>query len=271
MDLPFPLFCQAGRRRDGQGRISPPRGSTDPATLAVVCAELLDRFRQPVLVETFLPGREFTVGILGTGRRARAIAAMEVFFGAGADPDFYTFDNKEVRDGRVPASCSRVPTAAAADVALAAWRALGCRDGGRVDLRPTRTGARTSSRSTRSPGLHPVRSDLTILAGLAGIGHTELIGRILESALQRRPWAGARAAGGHVMTGKLRVAVLYGAVPAKAPADEQDVLIEAEAVAAALRAHGYQPLLRAVTSNLDSCNTSCCARGRRWLSTWSNR
>ena len=53
------------------------------------------------------------------------------------------------------------------------------------------------------------------------------------------------------MNGKLRVAVLYGAVPANAPPDEQDALIEAEAVAAALRAHGYQPLLRAVTTNLD--------------------
>jgi len=53
------------------------------------------------------------------------------------------------------------------------------------------------------------------------------------------------------MTGKLRVAVLYGAVPANAPPDEQDALTEAEAVAAALREHGYQPLLRAVTTNLD--------------------
>ena len=35
-------------------------------------AELLERFHQPVLVETFLPGREFTVGIVGTGVEAEA-------------------------------------------------------------------------------------------------------------------------------------------------------------------------------------------------------
>ena len=53
------------------------------------------------------------------------------------------------------------------------------------------------------------------------------------------------------MNGKLRIAVLYGAVPPHAPPDEQDALIEAEAVAAALRTLGYQPLLRAVSTNLD--------------------
>lgn len=53
------------------------------------------------------------------------------------------------------------------------------------------------------------------------------------------------------MTRKTRVAVLYGALPANAPPDEQDALVEAEAVGAALRTLGYQPLLRAVTTNLD--------------------
>lgn len=54
------------------------------------------------------------------------------------------------------------------------------------------------------------------------------------------------------MTGKPCIAVLHGDVPANAPPDELDALIEAEAVAGALRALGYQPLLRAVTTNLES-------------------
>ncbi|MEZ5543480.1 MAG: D-alanine--D-alanine ligase [Pseudomonadota bacterium] len=53
------------------------------------------------------------------------------------------------------------------------------------------------------------------------------------------------------MTRRTRVAVLYGALPANAPPDEQDALVEAEAVGAALRALGFQPLLRAVNTNLD--------------------
>jgi D-alanine-D-alanine ligase len=183
--LPFPLFCKPVAEGTGKG-VSLASRVNDRAQLVSVCVRLLDQFRQPVLVETYLPGREITVGILGTGGRARAIGAMEVFFGTGADPEFYTFDNKESDDGRVS---SRLLDDAlgreAMDVALAAWRALGCRDGGRVDLRTDAKGRPGFMEVNPLAGIHPVRSDLTILAGLAGIGHTELIGRILESALLR--------------------------------------------------------------------------------------
>ncbi len=50
----------------------------NPAELRSVATELLARFRQPVLVETYLPGREFTVGIVGTGDEARALGVMEI-------------------------------------------------------------------------------------------------------------------------------------------------------------------------------------------------
>ena len=185
IDLPFPLFCKPVAEGTGKG-VSPASRVTGRAQLAEVCTMLLDRFRQPVLVETYLPGREFTVGIVGTGRRAHAIGAMEVFFGPRADPDFYTFENKEHDDGRVENRLLEGETArAAADVALAAWRALGCRDGGRVDLRTDGNGKPHFIEVNPLAGIHPVRSDLTILAAHAGIGHTELIGRILDSALLR--------------------------------------------------------------------------------------
>jgi D-alanine-D-alanine ligase len=63
---------------------------------------LLARHRQPVIIEEFLPGREFTVGLVGTGAEAEAIGTMEVHLGPKADPGVYTFDNKEqeVRDHR---------------------------------------------------------------------------------------------------------------------------------------------------------------------------
>ncbi len=57
--------------------------------------ELLDRYQQPVLVETFLPGREFTVGIVGTGSAARAIGSIEIVLRSDAEPEVYSYTNKE--------------------------------------------------------------------------------------------------------------------------------------------------------------------------------
>ncbi len=187
IDLPYPLFCKPVAEGTGKG-VSPALRVTDRHELATTCVRLLREFRQPVLVETYLPGRELTVGITGTGRSARAIGVMEVFFraDAGADPDFYTFDNKEHDDGRVDSALIDGPLAdEATAVALAAWRALGCRDGGRVDLRTDADGRPNFLEINPLAGLHPIRSDLTILARLAGIGHTQLIGRIMDSALAR--------------------------------------------------------------------------------------
>jgi D-alanine-D-alanine ligase len=195
VDLPCPLFCKPVAEGTGKG-VSPASRVTDRRALAATCSRLLRDFGQPVLVETYLPGRELTVGIIGTGRNAEAIGTMEVFFGAGADPDFYTFDNKEADDGRVDSCLLSGPLAdEAARVALAAWRALGCRDGGRVDLRTDGAGRPNFLEVNPLAGLHPVRSDLTILARLAGITHTELIGRIMDSALSRVNGAPATALG----------------------------------------------------------------------------
>jgi D-alanine-D-alanine ligase len=66
------------------------------------------------------------------------------------------------------------------------------------------------------------------------------------------------------MIGDTCVAVLYGAVPADAPPDEQDALTEAEAVAAALRELGYQPLLQAVSTNLDELYRELLAARPAW-------
>ena len=75
-------------------------------------------------------------------------------------------------------------------MALAAWRALGCRDGGRVDLRCDAAGQPQFLEVNPLAGLHPDHSDLPIICTLAGIPYDELIGRIVEFGappLRRRP------------------------------------------------------------------------------------
>ncbi len=92
--LPMPLFAKplaegTGKGVDAQSKIN------NTAQLQRVCKHLLHEYKQPVLVERFLPGREFTVGMLGTGKQARALATMEIKLLEQADSDVYSYRNKE--------------------------------------------------------------------------------------------------------------------------------------------------------------------------------
>ncbi|MEA2783004.1 MAG: D-alanine-D-alanine ligase [Rhodospirillaceae bacterium] len=184
-DLPYPVFAKPVAEGTGKG-ISPASQASGSSALRKVCRSLLTRFRQPVLVETYLPGREFTVGILGSGRGAEAIAVLEVILADGAEAGGYGYVNKEQCESRVVYRLADDSEArAAAEVALAAWRALGCRDAGRVDLRSDAHGQPQFMEVNPLAGLHPTHSDLPILAAQAGLAYERLIGRILRSGLQR--------------------------------------------------------------------------------------
>ena len=161
----------------------------DRAALAGVCDDLVARFRQPALIEPYLAGREFTVGITGTGRAAKVVGAMEIVLLANAEEGVYSFDNKSQYEDRVtyPATDpANDPVAAAAErVSLDAWRALGCRDGGRVDIRCDADQNPMFLEVNPLAGLNPKDSDLPILARMAGISYTQLLGRIMASAVAR--------------------------------------------------------------------------------------
>ena len=193
--LPLPLFVKPVAEGTGKG-VSAASIVRSSDQLEPRCAELLDRFRQPVLVETLCPGRELTVGILGTGHDARAIGTLEVQMLAAAEAGVYSYVNKErceelVRYELAPAGDPVVREAQA--IARAAWRALGCRDGGRVDLRCDAEGRPQFLEVNPLAGLHPEHSDLPILCTLAGIPYRELIGGIVDSAGARIGAGAARS------------------------------------------------------------------------------
>lgn len=194
IDLPFPLFAKPIAEGTGKG-VTPASRVASPTALRKICRQLLDRYRQPVLVETFLPGREFTVGVVGSGPAASAIAVLEVHLTDRAEAGVYSYVNKEECESRVIYKLADDAQArSAADVAVAAWRALGCRDGGRVDLRQDAQGRAMFLEVNPLAGLHPTHSDLPIMCDLAGIGYDALIGRIVDSALRRCGRAGVSAA-----------------------------------------------------------------------------
>ena len=182
--LPYPLFCKPVAEGTGLG-VSAKSKVRDRRELAAVCRALLKRFRQPVLVETYLPGREFTVGVLGEGRSARVVGVCEVVLKDKTDPA-YGYANKENCEDLVLYRLTRDAEAKRAGaVALAAWRALGCRDAGRIDLRSD-AGRRPSFMEVNPlPGLHPEHSDLPILCAQAGMPYGKLIAAIVNSAAKR--------------------------------------------------------------------------------------
>lgn len=183
--LPYPLFLKPVAEGSSKG-IDLESIVRSRAELERKARRLLREFQQPVLVERYLPGREYTVGIIGTGREAECIGGMEILLKDGAEPGVYSFQNKreyesvvEYRpiDGALLSAC--------ATLALAAWRALGGRDAGRVDLREDENGRVQLLEVNPLAGLNAVRSDLSILCRLRGIGYVEMIGRIMASVLCR--------------------------------------------------------------------------------------
>jgi D-alanine-D-alanine ligase len=185
VELPWPVFAKPVAGGTGAG-ISVASKARTREELAVVCRKLLEQFGQPVLIETFLPGREYTVGLAGTGHKAKVLGVMEIVLHDNAEGNVYSYVNKRDYQTRVSYRLADEPAAnLAADMALAVWNGLGCRDAGRLDLRCDGDGRLNFLEINPLAGLHPVDSDLVILSRLSGIGHGQLIEMIVTSALER--------------------------------------------------------------------------------------
>ncbi|MCG6983116.1 MAG: D-alanine--D-alanine ligase [Deltaproteobacteria bacterium] len=186
IDLPFPLFAKPVAEGTGKGVDSFSK-ITNRRQLLSVCTLLLSRYQQPVLVESFLPGREITAGILGTGKDATVIGAIEVVLRENAETEVYSYRNKERCEELVeyrPVDGALLEEAS--NVALLAWRGLGCRDAGRLDLRQDKDGTLMFMEVNPLAGLHPSHSDLCIIASEVGVSYHDLIQAIVFSASSRQ-------------------------------------------------------------------------------------
>ncbi len=186
VDLPYPLFVKPVAEGTGKG-VTAASKIMNAARLGVTGRTLLEDYRQPVLVETFLPGREITVGIVGSGDRSRVVGAMEVLLKDNAEPDVYSYVNKENWGELVEYRLVEDQQALeAARIALDSYRVLGCRDAGRVDMRMDANGVPNFIEVNPLAGLRPEHSDLCIIAEKAGLTYRGLILAIMESAVERQ-------------------------------------------------------------------------------------
>jgi D-alanine-D-alanine ligase len=188
--LQYPLFIKPIAEGTGKG-ISPDSIIRNFNELKKNAPAMLASHKQPVIVETYLPGKEYTVGILGTGPRARAVGVLEVELLAGAEPLVYSYMNKELCEERVlyrlvTGSENEQIVRECVDIALRSYLELGCRDAGRVDLKAGADGKIYFLEINPLAGLHPTHSDLPICCTQAGISYESLISSIIESAMERK-------------------------------------------------------------------------------------
>jgi D-alanine-D-alanine ligase len=179
-----PLFAKPVAEGSGKG-IAATSKVDSPAALKEVVVRLLAEHHQSVLVETYLPGAEYTVGVAGTGSQAEVLGVMAVRFNADAAGiySYHTKTNYErLVDYRLVSGAEAEPLGR---LALAAWRAVGCRDGGRLDIRLAADGTPHFLEVNPLAGLNPTYSDLPMLCRLGGISYVELIAKIMRSALGR--------------------------------------------------------------------------------------
>jgi D-alanine-D-alanine ligase len=194
----FPLFAKPVHEGSSKG-ITERNLAADADALRDIVLELLDRYEQPVLVETFLPGAEFTCGVLGNGADARVLPLVGMNFDAlpsGALP-IYGFEAKWLWDRPENPldifSCpARIPDELRAeieDVVLRAYAVLGCRDWSRVDVRLDAAGRANIVEVNPLPGILPNPADNSCLpkaARAAGLDYDALIGAALEAAAARQ-------------------------------------------------------------------------------------
>jgi len=183
--IPLPLFAKplgegTGKGIDGRSVIN----TYDQ--LYNVCNDLLVRFGQAVLVEKFLSGREFTVGIVGTGENAKVVGSMEIILNEDAEKNVYSYTNKSEYEKLVEYKNVKEDIVKQSEnLALAAWKALGCEDGGRIDIRCNDNGLPNFIEVNPLAGLNPIHSDLPILSRLNGISYKELLSMIMDSAIKK--------------------------------------------------------------------------------------
>jgi len=182
--LAFPLFAKPVSEGTGKG-IDHHSVIYSEQQFREVCRQLLNKFNQPVLVEEFLPGREFTIGVIGNGRKAQVIGAVEVIFN-DKESKIYSYENKENWVDRIKYRKVSVSTMKACEsIALKVWEVTGALDAGRIDLKEDKHGKLQFIEINPLAGINPHHSDLPILAGLYDLNYQELIERIMKAAINR--------------------------------------------------------------------------------------
>jgi D-alanine-D-alanine ligase len=202
-DISFPLIVKPAREDASVGIHAESVVHDRPALVRRV-THVLSHYRQPALVERYVEGREIYVSMLGRSSGAPQIFPFyEIDFSLmPADrPRIVSFDGKWVEGseefvGTKPVPCVNLPATLQAritEVALAAFDAMEVRDYARLDIRLPESGPDAGTPFVIDVNPNCDLSDgaggYSKAAAAAGLGYDEVIRRIVELGLLRRPHA----------------------------------------------------------------------------------
>jgi D-alanine-D-alanine ligase len=144
-------------------------------------------YKQPVLVEEFISGSEFTVAIVGNDPpEAMPVVQIKIDGRLKLNDKFYTF--ARITSDRLEYICpAKIPQALAKklqDLAVKTYKAVECRDFGRVDFRVDKSGKPYVLEINPLPSLS-TEDVFKMVAEEVGITYEQIIGRIIDSALKR--------------------------------------------------------------------------------------
>lgn len=197
--LTYPLIVKPNSEGSGIG-IKSSSIVNNKKELKLAVAHILNDYHQLALVEAYLPGREFTVAIIGNGSDAHTLPIVEINFDAfpSGAPKVDTYEAKFIYGATglsemhetefCPAILDSALEKSIAHTALQAYKSIGCLDFGRVDLRLDDHNRVYVMEINHPPGLmsDPDESSFFTISGRAhGLEFHQLIGQILDSAIKR--------------------------------------------------------------------------------------
>ncbi|MFA5099372.1 MAG: ATP-grasp domain-containing protein [Candidatus Omnitrophota bacterium] len=187
LPMKFPMFVKPRFEGSSKGLSESSRVSNNEELFKQV-ELIVTKYKQPALVEEFIRGTEFTVAILGT-ESPEVLPVVQIKIDGALDlkDKFYTFGHIARPDAVeyiVPAPISPELMKRISDVSLAAYKAIECRDFGRVDVRVDESGVPYVLEINPLPSLS-TEDVFSIIAKFQGIPYDRMIVRILECAIKR--------------------------------------------------------------------------------------
>jgi D-alanine-D-alanine ligase len=185
--LRFPLIIKPEHEGSSIG-ITKDSVVHDEAALRKQVKQLIQNYQQAALVEEFIKGREFTMGILGN-HDPELFPIEEIIFDHRDTENLgaMTLDIK-TRDAiipKAPADLDETIAEKMRDYAVKAFRVLGCRDFARLDIRLDESGTPYFLEVNTLPGMQPDYSEFPRMSVAAGYSYPDLVEKLIKTALQR--------------------------------------------------------------------------------------
>jgi D-alanine-D-alanine ligase len=187
--LDFPLIVKPNAQGSSKGIIDKSVAKSEEELFELV-NRIIDNYKEPVLVEEYIEGREFTVGLIGNGDDVEVLPIMEISFDKSNDTGFYSYNVKKDSETKTnftcPANLTKKEEKTIKNFALKIYKVLECKDVARIDLRVSNKDNQPYFIEINPlPGLIDGFSDLTLIWKSMGNNYEDLIRRILNEALKR--------------------------------------------------------------------------------------